>query len=151
MGCYTALTHVHLHTHTLKHFDSRHSPSSKSPPSHLGSHWHSPISPFLRLKPLWHAHFLPLILLSLSVSSLSPSLPSLPQGYDGVLGYCEFFPLLSQQINRAGGADGCWQGVASSSTESCNGVPGKETLVFVFLKCNTTLTIGFIGFTYHSP
>lgn len=97
------------------------------------------------LKPLSHSHVLSIIFLSLAVVSLSPSLPSLPPaGWWWCTWLLWFFPpLLSQQIKRAGGADGCWQGVSASSAETCNCVPGRETLVFVFLTCNTTVTTGF--------
>lgn len=69
MECYTPLTHARLHTHT---FDSRHSPSGKSPPSHLGSLSHSPLSLLVPSPASLSLLFFP------SVSSLSLSLPSLP-------------------------------------------------------------------------
>lgn len=93
------------------------------------------------------------LIFSLSSSSLSSLClhhcsPSPLQGDDGVLGYCHFSPLLSQHIKRAGGADGCWQGVSSSSAETCNCVPGRETLVFVFLTHNTAVAICFHGIPF---
>lgn len=78
------------------------------------------------LKPLSHSYFLPFDFLSRYVFSLPPSLSSLPPaGWWWCSWLLWFFPLLSQQIKRAGGADGCWQEVSSSSVETCNFVPRK--------------------------
>lgn len=56
---------------------------------------------------------------------------SLLQGDDGVLSFLPPTPCPPTPVS-------------SSSAELCNCVPGKGTLAFVFLTCNTTVTMDFL-------
>ncbi len=112
----------------LTHFDSRHSLSSKNLPLltlalslSVVSIWSPSLTLIFSVWPF-----------SFTVIFLSPSCRVMMVLLVAVI----FFPLLSQQMKRAGGTDGCWQGSSSRSAEPCNCVPGKEGLVFVFLTCN---------------
>lgn len=132
LACYTPLTHAALQTCTLTHFNSRRSSSGESLPSHLGTHSHSPLSPFLS-----------------SQASLPPCFPSfsiiaLPFSCRVMMVFLVaviFLPYSPPSKYR-------WQEVLILVGMCClvallsPAIVSLETLLFLCLTCNTTVTIG---------